>query len=384
MAEAVLFVDDEPAVLDGYKRMLYRSFAVQTAVGGAAGLATMRDQGPFAVVVSDMRMPGMSGAEFLQKARGVAPGTVRILLTGYSDTQDAAAAVNDGNIFRYLNKPCGKEDLSEALTLGLERYRMQMAERELLEGTLLGCIRALAEVLSAVNPEAFERSNRVSACVRHLLARMTVSVPWQVEAAAMLSQLGCLALPPELLRTAHLGKDLAPAEQARFDAHPAHASEMVAHIPRMDAVGRILERQIYRPQTDGGEDTEQVQLAGEMLRLAVAYDTLWLRGLPHATIVFELRQALHTFPTSLLNAVETMKPVERQQKPAWLPVSRLVVDMVINEDVRNGKGALLVGAGQPITRPMLMKLREYVENRTITDEIGVLVIAGSALDAGAC
>ena len=83
MADKILFVDDEPPVLDGYKRMLHREFAVDTAVGGEQGLAAIHARGPYSVVISDMRMPGMNGAQFLARLRQTAPDTVRILLTGY-------------------------------------------------------------------------------------------------------------------------------------------------------------------------------------------------------------------------------------------------------------------------------------------------------------
>jgi len=132
----VLFVDDEPHVLDSLEDALRRTFAVSTAVGGAAGLAALQDDGPFAVVVSDYQMPGMNGAEFLAKARIVAPATVRMLLTGQASVQGAIAAVNDGNIFRFLTKPCPPPDLIRAIEHALEQARLITADRDLLERKL--------------------------------------------------------------------------------------------------------------------------------------------------------------------------------------------------------------------------------------------------------
>ena len=119
MTNKILFVDDEPPILDGYKRMLYKDFEVDTAVGGELGLATMLERGPYSVVISDMRMPGMNGAQFLSQVRQKAPDTVRMLLTGYTDQTAAIAAVNEGNIFRFLTKPCSKEALLDAINVGL-------------------------------------------------------------------------------------------------------------------------------------------------------------------------------------------------------------------------------------------------------------------------
>ena len=145
----------------------------------------------------------------------------------------------------------------------------------------------------------------------------------------------------------------------------------------MEVVAWIIQRQRYGahegPAAGSAQDSEELRLGGEMLRLAVAYDTFWLHGLPHAEIVLQLRQAIHTFPGGLLDALETMKPVEQSLKPSRLPVSQLQAAMIVNEDVRNHSGALLVGTGQQISRAMLIKLQEYVENRMIVDEICVLV-----------
>jgi FixJ family two-component response regulator len=136
VAEKILFVDDEPLVLDAFRRMLHDKFEIYTVDGGEKALASARDNGPFAVVISDMRMPGMNGAEFLAKIRQKAPDTVRMLLTGFTDLDAAVAAVNEGNIFRFLTKPCRKDDLINAINLGLAHYRAAAKEKELVNKAL--------------------------------------------------------------------------------------------------------------------------------------------------------------------------------------------------------------------------------------------------------
>jgi len=131
--EKILFVDDEPLVLDAIRRILRDKFQICIAEGGEKGLAAVKENGPFAVVVSDMRMPGMNGAEFLSRIRKDAPDTVRMLLTGFTDLQAAIAAVNEGNIFRFLTKPCKKEELVGAINLGLDQYRTAVAEKKLVK-----------------------------------------------------------------------------------------------------------------------------------------------------------------------------------------------------------------------------------------------------------
>jgi DNA-binding NtrC family response regulator len=138
MGANVLFVDDEAAVLSGYARTLHHEFQVDTALGGELGLKALAQNGPYAVVISDMRMPGMSGAEFLAGARRAAPETVRMLLTGNADLMTAIEAVNEGNIFRFLTKPCPKDVLVAAIEAGVEQHRLIRMEKDLLEQTLMG------------------------------------------------------------------------------------------------------------------------------------------------------------------------------------------------------------------------------------------------------
>jgi ActR/RegA family two-component response regulator len=129
----ILFVDDDTLILEGYRRLLHQEFSVSTAIGGQQGLAVLSTSGPFAVVISDMRMPGMNGAEFLAKVRNKTPDTVRMLLTGYSDLEAAIKAVNQGSIFRYLSKPCEKEEIVKAIESGLAIYRQTAADKELIK-----------------------------------------------------------------------------------------------------------------------------------------------------------------------------------------------------------------------------------------------------------
>jgi response regulator RpfG family c-di-GMP phosphodiesterase len=129
--DKILFVDDEPAVLDGYMRMLHYEFQVSTAIGGEVGLSMIHNCGPYSVVISDMRMPGMNGAEFLSQVRQKSPETVRMLLTGGTDINAAIDAVNEGNIFRFLTKPCSKEALVDAINIGLDQYRSIKTEKNL-------------------------------------------------------------------------------------------------------------------------------------------------------------------------------------------------------------------------------------------------------------
>ena len=106
MAHKILLVDDDRNILSGYQRVLRKAFDLETALGGEEALRLLTMDGPFSLVVADMQMPGMSGLELLDKAQTVSPDTIRIMLTGNTDQKTAADAVNQGQVFRFLTKPC--------------------------------------------------------------------------------------------------------------------------------------------------------------------------------------------------------------------------------------------------------------------------------------
>jgi len=134
--EKILIVDDEPLILDGLKRQLNKRYEVQTATNGEKGLQLIASEGPFAIVVSAMRMPVMDGVTFLTHIRHIAPETVRIMLTGHSDQRTASEAINRGEIFRLLLKPCSHRDLILTFDAALDQYHQSKSKRELLDKTL--------------------------------------------------------------------------------------------------------------------------------------------------------------------------------------------------------------------------------------------------------
>src|SRR5579863_5194368 len=167
-SESILCVDDDPNILAAIQRQFRKTFSIETAIGPEEGLAAIANKGPFAVVISDLRMPGMSGIQFLATVRARSPDTVRVMLTGQADMSDAIAAINQGAIFRFLVKPSSATILGKVIEAALEQHRLIVAERQLTQQTLVGCVEVLCEILSIVEPVAFSRTNRVLRYVRQL------------------------------------------------------------------------------------------------------------------------------------------------------------------------------------------------------------------------
>jgi ActR/RegA family two-component response regulator len=377
MNAKILLVDDEPSVLAGYQRTLHRDFEVHTAVGGELGLKALRENGPYAVVISDMRMPIMSGSQFLAKAKELAPDTVRMLLTGYTDVGAAINAINEGNIFRFLTKPCEKETLIAALNMGIDQNDLIRSERELLEKTLMGSIKVLADFLSASNPEAFGRSMRIAHIVRHIAASFKFAHWWRLEAAAILSQLGCVTLDTDLIQRAFVGMRLHVEDQARFDTHPSAAMKLLSGIPRLEPSAWMIGNQLTRDMPTEILDMPQDSVAetirgGVILKLAVAYDDLRLKPLSEEDAISRLHSRSKEFGRELLDALIGIRPQGGTMVQRRLAIAKLATGMFLDQELRNQQGMLLVGKGQEITRAVLIKIENWAQASLIDRELIVL------------
>jgi response regulator RpfG family c-di-GMP phosphodiesterase len=360
MTGKILFVDDEPAVLEGYKRLLGRDLSIDTAVGGAPGLEAIAKSGPYAVVISDMRMPQMDGAQFLAKVREISPSTVRLALTGYVDIETAMSAVNEGNIFRFLTKPCSKEDLQRAIAAALEQYSLINAEKEILEQTLRGAVSVLTEVLSFSNPAAFVRAMRLRRFVQQISAKLKLKAAWKFEIAAMLSQLGCVTLNPNVMTAAFAGERLAPEEQKKYDAHPSIAWQMLSRIPRMEDIAQIISQQnntVPKIEATSKEEKDEIELGIQLLQTGLAFD-YWLgRGLSPADSVKKVRTILKTVNSFILLSLDDLVPMVPMQVRDCV-VSDLAVGMILHEDLHNANGLLIVAKGLELTFQWIERLKE--------------------------
>ncbi|GAA4089410.1 response regulator [Zhongshania borealis] len=129
----ILFVDDEPRILVALKALFRRDYDVVTANSGPAALDILR-AGDVDVVVSDQRMPEMTGVEVLRSAKDIRPRAIRVLLTGYSDLSAILAAINDGEIFRFINKPWSNVDLRQTIAAAVKASAIEHVESAVEEG----------------------------------------------------------------------------------------------------------------------------------------------------------------------------------------------------------------------------------------------------------
>lgn len=236
----VLLVDDDERLLNAARRVLRKDVDLTTAKGGADALERLQSDGPFAVLVSDQNMPDMKGVELLAQVAKRWPMMVRIMLTGNNDQETAIKAVNDGQIFRFITKPCRPEDLLTAMLEAGEHYRLTRAEKALLEETLSGSVKVLTDVLALSKPEAFRRSSDVHRWAKRVAGDVGVERPWELDLAAMLCTLGAVTLPDRVAQKHYSGASLDEQERVLVERTPANGRDLIASVPRMAGIANAI------------------------------------------------------------------------------------------------------------------------------------------------
>lgn len=377
MREKILFVDDDPNVLDALRRNFARTYDLETATSAREAVGIIARKGPFAVVVSDMRMPGVDGLQFLIRLREISPDTVRIMLTGYADVQSSIAAVNEGNVFRFLTKPCTTQHMHKTLEDALRQYCLVIAEKQLLEQTLSGSIKVLSELLALVNPEAFGRANRIHRHVRQMALHLGMIKTWEIENAALLSQIGCMLLPTEAIQKWTSGQSLSGEEQQIYDMHPMIAADLLSHIPRLEQVREMIAYQEKHfdgqgPPIGGNSGTD-IPLGGRILKILVDFDQLESSGKDVKQSLEIMRGRHGWYDPSGIDALEKNLGWESGFELRDVRVEELETAMILAEDVQSIRGTLLVAKGQEVSPVLLTRLRTFAGIGGVREPIKVLV-----------
>jgi len=371
LLKRILCVDDEPNILQALERQFHKRFEIETAPGPVPGLEAISERGPFAVVVSDLRMPGMDGIQFLARVGTMAPDTVRVMLTGHADMSDAIAAVNQGHIFQFLTKPCPVEMLTRALEAALEQHRLLIAERELLEQTLRGSIGVLSEILSLANPAAFSRGQRICRYVRYMAERLNIPDRWQYELAAMLSQIGCVTVPPDVLEKESKAQSLSTDEARILSAQYRVSYSLLAKIPRLERVAEMIARQ-HVAWTDLGGDPEPEKIGAHLLRVALDFDARIARNAAPDTVLAEMR-ARKEYNPAYVAALEQVQIDEAAAEIRQLKLSQLRTGMIVSSGIRGRNSLLLLAEGHEITESAIARLNTFAGTIGIVEPISVRI-----------
>lgn len=378
MNRSILLVDDEPRILDGFRRTLRRQFEVTTASSGAAGIAEIESKGPFAVVVSDYRMPEMNGVQFLTRVADLAPDTVRMMLTGQADMAATISAINDGRVFRFLTKPCSAETLGTALDDGVAQYRLVETERELLEKTLRQTVGVLIDIIGLIDPQTHKHSVRLSERVTSLCDALALDHAWEYTLAATLSQLGTIALPADVVERYRAGEQLRPADLRMVADHPQSAHNLLVKIPRLERVARMVLMQERPPgslpaNASDPDDEDVVAIGAHLLDVSLRYEKMLARGLTPNEAVQRYPDGGPPFRADLLRALTQLGSKKANFVHRRASLAQLEPGMLLDRDLNTADGLKLLGKGTELTTAHIERVHRFRDANGIEEPIDVLV-----------
>ena len=360
MNKKILCVDDEESILRGFQLNLRNKFEIHLASDGQEGLEVFEREGGFAVVLSDMRMPRMNGAEMLAAIKKINPEVVTVLLTGYTDFESAMAAVNEGNVFRMLSKPCPPETLNKVLNDAVEQHDLICSKRILLDQTLRGAVDALAQSLATSQPLFFGRAQRLRRISNALAEQVNMPGSWQVGMAAIFSQIAYSSIPQHLSDEIYHRKELSPEVKSMVADLPDETLKIIDLIPGLEGIKKILQRIDVQHKFEV-EDGTGVRTGASILKVALDYDYYAEQGHEESLIVSTLHSRAEVYDPQVVEALKQHLSVSSEiYQLAKISPRELEIGMILMEDLLLEEGMLIASGGADVDRQLLKVIRNYI------------------------
>lgn len=389
-ANRILIVDDDVNLLAGLRRYFGKRFDLAVAQGGEEALAAVAASGPYSVVLCDMRMPGLSGVEVLERIAQIAPDTMRLMLTGNADQKTATDAINRGKVYKFFNKPCSPNDLAAGIDEALALYQRRQAEREILETTLAGSIRMVSDLLALVDPISFESSARLGRWAGTVARALGVKEIWQVEVAAGLAFLGMSSIPPEVLARQRAGDKLTATEKEMVARAPEVGRNILRHIARLEPIAEIVyyqdkdfDGQGFPADVHTGAD---LPIGARILHVLKALSELAGSAPTHDHFDVLAREARRYDPEVLDAARASLAGIgaARAGRPSTIaldvPVSALRPGDELASNLELQDGHLILAVGSPLNPTLLSRIRNLQKIHAFVEPVRIRRPAAPAVN----
>jgi len=423
----ILLVDDEASILSSLKRLFRpHGYKILTAESGAQGLELMATE-TVDLVISDMRMPGMTGAQFLALAKERFPDTVRILLTGYSEISATIAAINDGGIYHYLPKPWDERDLLLTVQRALEQQQLKQEKERLaavvqrqnqelqafnqnlekqvvarteeirqtvlflekseedIKKNFLTMLKVFSSMIELRSGAFSGQSARVGELSRKLGAKLGLTVHAQQELmiSGLLHAIGKIGLSDELVRKPM--EQMTSEENRLFMSHPLKGQMVLTPIEAFTGAGHIIRHQFERYDGRGTPESlvgQNIPLGARILSLVRDFDSLKVgaiasKPLPFDKIIHLIKsQSGHRYDPQIVNAFLAL--IEEDStigvaRTRMLKPDELVPGMQLAEDLLAHDGVLLLTKDCIINLQNTSQIKRFAQHESIPMQISVAV-----------
>jgi response regulator RpfG family c-di-GMP phosphodiesterase len=376
----IMVVDDQPANLKLLEDLLTQlGHAVRSFPRGRMALEAAARNLPDLILL-DINMPEMNGFEVCQKLKAddrLASIPV-LFLSALNETRDKVNAFRSGGV-DYITKPFQVEEVSARVETHLQLYRARQVERELLEKTLNGSVKALSDLAHLTSPSLTERSGALRNMVVHMAAQLRLPDPWQYELAAVLCLIGCITLPSDAFEHAYVGDKASAEELQMYRAHPDVGFRLLSRIPRLENVAEMI--RLQQVETSNWASNDVAERGSRMLKTAQELDRRVLRGIPFSTACDQLRAAPGKYPIALLEALKQYSPSRVHFEVKRLLSQQLSPGMILEDDVVTDEGSLtVISKGTTLTVTLIERVQNFARTRGVREPIQVRAPQGSYAD----
>jgi DNA-binding response OmpR family regulator len=369
----IMVVDDQPANLKLLEDLLtQQGHAVRSFPRGRLALDAAARTLPDLILL-DINMPEMDGFEVCKrlKAEEKTVAIPVLFLSALNQVNDKVTAFQSGGV-DYITKPFQLEEVRARVETHLALHRARQVERELLEKTLGGAVKALSDLAHLTSPTLTQRSAALRSMVTHMAAQLRLPDPWQYELAATLCLIGCITMPSEAFEHAYVSENASPAEQQMYAAHPNAGFLLLSNIPRLEMVAEMIRLQLS--ETLSWTDPKTAERGAYLLRTAQELDRRTLRGTPFPLACDQLRALSGRFPVPLLETLKDYSPSRVHFEVKRLTSSQLLPGMILEDDLVTVEGNLtVISKGTTLTVTLVERVQNFARTRGVRDPIQVRV-----------
>ena len=373
----ILVVDSDGKALAATQRKLRRDFETHIALGPRSGLQRLTEEGPYAAVIAEFSMPDMDGIEFLSRVRASWPRTTGILLSRASmGVADMLRAINEAKVFHLLSASCDEQTLQQVVAEGVRRHEELAASAADIQETCAVFAKAVHETVCWMREDVRGLLSPVLPLLRGLCARLGDPAPMMTETAFLVSILGLIALPADLLDTVVGGRGLDMDGRLAFAGHPEHAVELIRHLPKLSEVAEILRgysnflHVSLMPVPEEPAEMPPLPAGSAILALVMEYRMALYEHLDTPAFLARMKaRGLHT--AGSLEALEAeLGRLDQGEVP--LPLDKLQPGMIAARSVtgmRDGAEVVLVPAGYELSRTTIVFLRQTARHGQVTEPV---------------
>jgi len=407
----ILYVDDEPNLLTSFQSLMRKeSLEISTLNDSSKIEEIISEKGPFALIISDQRMPNKSGVEVFKSVQNLSPDTIKILLTGYSDFSEALDALNEGGISKYISKPWNDEELKKIIREAVSNYNLVQYNKFLIEElqksntsiqtllneTLTNIVSILSDMMGRINQDAMTQTQRVRKMGLILLDKfeeLSDQEKWEIKVALDLFNLGLVLLPAWVQATISKSGLSSVQNYSLSSTHSILTSDLISQIPGMQGVANII--RLHNKNYDGtGEPVkdysygEKIPFGARLLHILVSLDNITTANYHGIEPLKSMIKNSLKYDTKLIQRIINILTGANKDKvvaAASASVSEfkessllsLSEGMVITQDISTESGIKLASAGSSLSNNELKILRIW--NNTSADKIKEPIIIKNPL-----